>query len=247
VAREDILRKVKALLAKEGAGGTTPEEVAAALALATRLLESEGLTRAALELVNSNSFIEKESAQIFNEPLFGKPEKSKSSWRIRLASVLSRRFGCFCYITGGATFIVGCPSDADTIRYLFAYCEKEIDRITLTNCKGEGKTYSNNFRIGCIDAISESIEAEVKSERMKHQASAVNERALMIINNAIAQIDAKHSEAEKFAYAKLRLGKPTSMSYRSDYGAREAGRSAGESIYPSSGSSRVGAGYKRLT
>lgn len=66
----DAIRKVKALLSKEGAGGTTPEEVATALALAQRIMEREGLTRAMLEIAGQVQEPE-EDIRVFSDPLIG--------------------------------------------------------------------------------------------------------------------------------------------------------------------------------
>lgn len=243
MSREDTLRKIHALFAKEHAHGTTPAEVAAALAMATRLLEREGLSRAQLELEGKEP---EETAQMFNSPLYGEIRNSKSTWRIHLANALANNFGCFIYVTGGATFIVGRPSDTNTVRYLYSYCEKEIDRIAFIYCKGEGKTYSNNFRIGCGDSINYSIKSERQAERANTKANA-DSKALVIINNALAKIDAYVEEAKALAYSKLKMQKGKGSNYKGDYGARAYGLEVGRSIYPGQNKSSLGAGQKKLT
>lgn len=245
--RDDIIRKVKALLAKENAPGTTKEEVAAAIAMATRLLEREGLTRAALDIQGTSQTVEEE-IKIANDPLW-QSGANRRAWRNSLAGVLTDNFGCWYYTSGGSIKIVGQPTNIDTIRYLFAYCEQEIDRLTKEQCAGEGKTYSNNFRLGCVDSIKNAIRNERASERESFKKSATNNSsALVLVNSAIAKMDAMPKMAMQFAHTKLNFGKAKPMSMRTDYGARMHGQHASKDIYPGSGKSKaIGGSNKRLS
>lgn len=244
MASEDVMRKIRALLAKEGAHGTTPEEVAASLALAQRLLEREGLTRESLQA--SGEADEPEETMVkSSEPLFGSREMQASTWRGYLAGVLAQANGCVQYRSGGAYFLVGRPSDIQVIRYLFAYCEREIDRLTRGACVGQGRTYANNFRIGCVDAIHKAIQAERDAERAQQRAAATG-GALVLLDRAIALRDARVRDADALMRmgTRVRTGRAT---FRSDNGARSAGQAAGASIYPGSGKgARIGAGSLRL-
>lgn len=229
---QDVIRKIKALLAKEGAAGTTPQEIAASVALAMRLMEREGITRAALEAEGQSSE-PTESADIFDVPLAGEIHKSMITWKLRLASVISKSRGCYNWMRGGAIQLAGRPSDVDAVRYLFSYCAQEIERIAKLHGKGNGKTWNNNFKLGCVDAVAQSIENEKHAERQAQRAAATNAHALIVVNNAIAKVDTYYLEAKQVAYSKLKFGKPkVGHSITNDYGARAAGQSAGASIYP---------------
>lgn len=226
----DVIRKIKALLAKEGADGTTPQEVAASVAMAMRLMEREGITRAMLETEGRES---EEHADIFDVPLDGGVHKSLITWKLRLATVISKSRGCYNWARGGAIELAGRPSDVDAVRYLYAYCAKEIERITKAHGKGNGKTWSNNFKIGCVDAVAFSIENEKRAERDARRAVATNPHALTVVNNAIAKIDGYFLQAKEIAETKLKFGKSRpGHVMANDYGARLAGQRAGASVYP---------------
>lgn len=242
--REDVIRKVRSLLEKEQSSGCTPEEVAAAIAKATRLLEREGLTRAALEIEQQ---VTEEEIKIANDPLWQAKER-RSQWRMDLALVLTDHFGCFYFTRASSIMICGKPSNIDTVRYLFAYCEKEIDRLTKENCAGEGKTYSNNFRIGCTEAIDSAIRNEKASERDAQRKNATgNSTALVLVNNAIARLDNEKADSANFAYSKLNFGAAKPMPMTSNDLARMHGRSAGANIYPGAGKGKaIGSNNKQL-
>lgn len=241
--REDILRKVQSLLDKEHASGTTAEEVAAAIAMATRLLEREGLTRAALEIEQHTA---EESVKIANDPLWNSPQR-RSSWRMQVANVLTDHFGCFYFTRASSIMIVGKPSNIDTVRYLFAYCCNEIDLLTKEHCAGEGKTYANNFRIGCADAIDSAIKREKMSERQACKDAAGTSNALVLVNSAIARLDNERADSEKFAYSKLNFGASKAMPMSSDANARQHGQSAGSSIYPGSNGKAIGSSTRQIS
>ena len=232
---QDVARKIKALLAKEGAAGTTPAEVAVSIALAMRLMEREGITRAMLEMEGVSTDEPVELADIFDAPLDGELGKSLITWKLRLGSVLAHSRGCYNWVRGGAIQLAGRPSDVDAVRYLYAYCAKEISRIAKAHGRGNGKTWNNNFKLGCVDAISQAIENEKHAERaQQREAAAKTAGALVLVNNAIAKIDKRVSEAKAVAETKLKFGKGRpGHSYAGDQGARAAGRAAGSSIYPS--------------
>lgn len=229
---EKRIERIKALLAKEGAGGTTPEEVAAALAAANRLLEREGLERAQLELDGAE---ETEEPQVFTEPLDA--SKRVTMWRGDLAMALAQARGCFVYKSRGlGIMIVGTPSSASTVRYLYSYCVREIDRITSLEASGMGKVYANSFRLGCNDAIRTAINAEREKVRAEERAAVANDcTALVSLDKAIARLDNEQASAQARAEESLRLKNAQSTRYSVDASARVAGQRAGAGIYPGTG------------
>lgn len=239
--REDTLRKVRALLAKEHAPGTTPAEVAAALAMATRLMERDGLTRAALE-VDGAAEEPDEDVREFRDPLDAQ-RGNVASWRGRLAMVLGEHCACQVYQSRGlGLMLVGRPSDADTLRYLFAYCAREIDSLTREHCAGEGRTYANNFRIGCVDAIARAVRAERAAERDAARAAAQTSTALVLVDRAIQVMDRRLADAQRYGREKLNLRSRSASAGRADWNARAHGSSAGASIYPGGKRPGIGSG-----
>lgn len=228
--RDDVLRRVRALLAKEGAEGTTPEEVAASLALAQRLLEREGLTRESLALGGSADAEPEEDMVKCPDPLEGTGGKL-AVWKNYLGVILTKENGCAGYRGPDGLILIGRPSDIQVIRYLFAYCAREIDRLAKAYCKGCGATYANNFRLGCVDAIAKAIKTQKDAERAAQRA-VVTGSALLVLDRAIIAMDQRAKDADAFMRTGVRLRTRTAASVRGDAGARAAGRAAGASIYP---------------
>lgn len=225
---EALLRKVKSLLRL----GESPNanEAAVALGKAQALMDEHSISQAMLE-----DQPEQEDAgpiQDWEDPL----GKKSGRWQGYLAVSLCRSNGCMVYRSSGNILkIVGRSGNAQTVRYLFSYCTKEINRLTRLHGAGNGRTWCNNFRIGCVESIRESIKTEQQRLRdsMRQRASQENSngRALMVVNQAIMKVDNEYQQVAAFAAAKLRLGKGGTSYSRHDPGARSAGRTAGAGIY----------------
>jgi hypothetical protein len=237
----DILRKVRGLL-KLGESDNA-NEAASAVAMAQRLMEKHAITSAALE-ISADQAEPEEPLQEFNEPL-GK----SGSWRYRLADALATANGCLIYKTGSSLRIAGRASGAEKVRYLFAYCEREIDRLARRNTRGEGRTYANNYRIGCVGAIKEAIAEERAALRreMRTEASFTGgTSALVAVDNAIARVDRQAEEASAWAFKALNLRTSRGSSSRSNPSARSHGRADGAGVYPGNGGGSIGSGARRL-
>lgn len=231
MVKETLIEKISKLLSKAKCKSITPEESAAFFAKAHSLMLEHKIEQSELDL-NEDEEHQTEEEQLNSED---KGKSKLATWKAQLGVVLSKANGCFIYQSTSRIILTGKKSDTDTVRYLYDYCIREIDRLTKAHASGYGRTYANNFRLGCVDAIRQAIKAEVEAKKQKY---ASNERALVVINQA--PILAK--EAERHARGAARLSK-TRRSSRYDEGAREAGRQAGSNIY---GGSRVRVGNQRL-
>jgi hypothetical protein len=244
--QDDILRKIRGLL-KLGESDN-PNEAASAAAMAARLMERHSIEAAALEL-SADQAEPEEPLQKFNEPI-GK----SGSWRYRLADALASANGCIIYRTGSELLIAGRATGAEKVRYLFAYCEREIDRLARRNTRGEGRTYANNYRIGVVGAIKQAIHDEREALRAdmrtdaaeRDQASAGGTSALVAVDNAIARVDNQTAEATRWAYKALRLTSSRGSSSRGNPSARSHGKSDGAGVYPGSSSGSIGSGARQL-
>jgi len=219
------LLKIKKLMAL-AEGSSFPEESASALAKAQILMLKHKVDQAMLEDVSEEDV---EDIQDFRDSPLNEEDRGKrkkSMWKVRLASVLCDHNGCYMFSSGVNIVLVGKPSDVSTIRYMYGYCIREIDRITKANCKGQGRTYSNNFRYGCVAAVNEAMKAEQEAMKAELQANC-NEKGLMVINSLVKD----QREAGKFAKKAFRLRSGAGSGYRSDNNARDAGRVAGNGIY----------------
>lgn len=239
MTQEDVLRKVQALL-KLGESDN-PNESAAAIAMAQRLMDEHAISEAMLSAEGGQSDEPDEEVQDWADPI----GKAGASWRGQLSMALATPNGCLSYRRGKGLHIIGRASGASQVRYLFSYCEREIDRLAARN-GGNGRTWLNNFRHGCVDAIRDAIQREQRALRDKLRADAAGTMALVPLQNAIARVDGYKREAELFGRVNLRLRSGGQSSYRGDQGARQSGRQAGAGIYPGGDSRQVGAGRRAI-
>jgi len=232
------LRKLEGLFAKEGDTGATPAEAAAALGIAQRIMDREGISRAQLELAGQ-ALAEQIEESTISESTGGTP-----AWLQSLSACLAKANGCYIYRSGTRLQIVGRTSGAESTRYLFALCCREVNRLARRHATGRGRTYANQFRHGCVDAIRQAIAVQ-RAEANQAARAAVSGSELVALDNALASVARYGAESEVWARAKHRLGKGGHRT-RSDSGARAHGRSAGAGIYPGSGARQVRGGSLRL-
>jgi hypothetical protein len=235
----DVMRKVKSLLRL--GESSNENEAAVAIGKAQALMEQHSISQAMLETP-----AEEDAGPIraWEDPL----AKKTGRWQGSLSVYLSRANGCQVYRSQGFLRIIGRAPNVQTVRYLFSYCSHEIERLTNQH-RGNGRTWLNNFRLGCVEAIHDSIKRERAAIRdsMRQKAETQNSdgRALMVVNRAIVKVDNEYQEA--LAFGRYKLGLRAGSSSRSTYdpGARETGRKAGASIY-SGNRARIGECRKQI-
>lgn len=219
---EEIVDRIRKLLALSKS--SNPNEAANAAAAAQKLMDRHRIEQAALEEPET----EDEPIRDFEDPLDS--GRRMPTWRKRLAVNIADANNCRIYLRhGGGTdvAIVGRAADAQTVRYLYAYCVREIDRLTRSHGSGNGRTWCNNFRIGCVDAIRIKLEAQreqVKREML--ESSSDTERT----KYAIQKVSDKGTEVERWVERNMNLRKAPRPQMRGDHGARRAGQRAGASI-----------------
>ena len=242
---QNLILKIKKLMALAN-DKASKEESAAALGKAQALMLKHKISVAMLEEVQDE---DKEETQVFrdsplNEEDAGKTKKS--FWKVALTQALCDFNGCFTYSGGSNIYLAGKPSDVDTIRYLYGYCVREIDRLTKLNCKGQGRTYSNNFRYGCVEAIKKAMKAEQEAMLEEFRMAQCSERSLIVVDNTLLQIRKDQNEADRLAHATLRLRAGSGTRFSGDAAARAAGQAAGGSIYQGRGTGRLGSPQKKI-
>lgn len=219
-----------------------PHEAALAAARAQEIMDRYKLTGAALDLEGKPAE-DNERAQVFQAPLFDGGSQV-ATWIARLAVHVARANQCQVFMRSGTLQLVGRPSDAETVRYLFAYLRNEVDRLAARDARGNGRTWANNFRIGCVETIAEALQAQRKATVAAVQAEAATPSALVLVSQSLARLERHDRETEAVMKGLgLRRGSARRSSY--DHGAREAGRAAGREV---SVSTRGGlrAGYRQL-
>jgi len=240
MTKDDVMRKVRALL-KLGASDNEHES-AAAIGRAQALMERYQIEEAMIV----EEAEEAEEIRNWEDPI----GRAGAAWRGRLAASLARANSCGVYKTRGVLKVYGRATQVAALRYMFEYCEREIDRLA-KGYAGNGRVWINNFRLGCVDAIRKAIkdERERMHNEMRSRARAT-EGALVLVENAIVAVENEQKEVRSWGHRNLRLrnGSASQGTYHS--GAREQGRRDGANIYPGgsvSHAGRVGKGTLRIS
>lgn len=249
-----ILDRIKKLLALAH-NNTNANEAASAAAQAQALMSRHAIDSMMLETAADGP-----EEPIETETLWVEGNK-RSTWRGRLAVTLCRVNQCKAYITEVRTArsqskpqaelrVIGKASDAQTVRYVFTYLVREIERL----CDEEielrgsmGKTWCNNFKLGAVDTINmRLIEADAKARaEMKKEAGVGTGTALVLVNTAIAKVDATREVVQLYGKQKLHLSAAKVSEGRYDASARAVGRKAGERVdLNRGGRSKLGAGVR---
>lgn len=240
--QEAIQKAVKLLrLAKSD----NPHEAAQATARAQEIIDRYKLGQ--LSLDDSNAAEPEEPIKNFEDsPL---DENGSATWKGRLAMALATSNQCKIYLNTGTLKIIGCPSDAETLRYMYAWLAKEVDRLTDRDGAGNGKSWRNNFRLGVVDTIARRLREQHKETAEAFRADAFaqkGESSIVLVNQTLAKFEARAQAVEDWQKANFKLYKQKGT--RSNYNghAREAGRQAGESITLNNARGGLGAGRKAL-
>lgn len=246
---ENILDKVRKLLRLAG-NNTAPEEAASAAAMAQELLDRHNLDTAMLE------FTDAEPTPSLDEPIQnfadapldnGGGSSQLERWKGYLAMTIAAANACKVWRSGPRLMLIGRPSDAETVRYLFGWLSREVEQLATRFGQGQGRTWRNNFRLGVVETIASKLEDQHKVFEQTVRAEARdNSQALVRVNQGLAKVEARKASVEVWqkTHVKLRKGSPTKIRFNS--GAREAGRKAGESINVTGGKTRLTSGAKTL-
>lgn len=235
---ENILRKVRGLLRL--GQSDNPNESAAAAAMAQKLMDRHAITSDMLELETGEAK-PAEEVRSWEEPL----GKAGARWRGALAVHLCRANGCMPYRSGKVYHVIGTASGVDAVRYLFAHCVREVNRLSAKHARGNGRTWANNFRLGCVDAIAKAIKTEREALLGEIREEYQGTSALVPLEKAIQRVERDYRAAESFGHVKLGLRGGGSYRVNGHAGARESGRTAGAGIYGGKRSS-LGAGQRRI-
>lgn len=160
------------------------------------------------------------------------------SWKRTLCTVMCKVNQCHGYSFGNELRIIGRPGDATTVRYLFSYVSREINRLADVEAElrgSPGRTWKNNFRLGAVQEVNSRLREAFKGVRaqMKQDADRGDTMgtgtALACVNDALAKLDTRRENAVQYGKKKLGLRTIRRSSARSLDG-REAGKRAGANI-----------------
>jgi len=228
----DVLDKVRKLLRL--AQSPNANEAALAAAKAQRLIDEHHLQTALLAL-ETHAPDAAADEPIVDFASKGAPLERATArlerWRVCLADVVARANACRIYLSSGSIALVGRPSDADSVRYLYEYLTREVERLCDLEGRGCGRTWRNNYRLGVVDAITLKLQAmRQQFAADAREQAAGNSTALVLMNQALARVEQRGRTVETWTKTHLKLRAGRAWSARGDYGARAAGQRAGRSI-----------------
>src|SRR6267142_2866099 len=236
VTREEVMRKLAALLRLAARPGTAGEAAAAA-GRAQALMDRWELTRAEIELDGGRALEPDEGMMDFGNRPEGELGRFKkvSGWHLLLGAAIARQNGCFAYRSVRKDTVtlelVGRPSQVEAVRYLYAYLSVEIDRLARDEGLGMTATWRTEFKLGAVTEV-EDILRKRRDETMQgwRNENAGNKHALVVVQNALQRLDP--ADARRFAFSQRRFTKGHSgrASNGHDPTAREAGAAAARRI-----------------
>jgi hypothetical protein len=220
----------KAIRLLKLAQSDNPHEAASAAAKAQEIIDRYKLTGIGEGSEIPGASAPEEEIRDFENPLES-TSGNLARWRVALASTLARANQSQIYLlrvyNGSRIQIVGRPSDAETIRYLYQYLVNEIERLTKVHAKGNGKTWANNFRLGIVEEIGSRLreQREATVEQIKIESPS----AIVRVDQSLARLEAQSAQVKEWMKENLKLRQTYARS-SFDSSAREAGRRAGQSI-----------------
>lgn len=227
----EALDKVRKLLRLSESAN--PHEAALAASRAQEIMERFKIERLTVDTADREP---SEAIRDFGiDPLEG----NFSTWQWRFLSALTQLNQCKAYTSNRRFCLVGRASDVNTVRYIFTWLTREIERLASRDCQGCGRTYWNNYRIGAAETVANRLREQSKQTvtAVKHEAEAVSSLALVKVEKALAERAQELAEVEKWAKDKLHLRSRGGSRSNWNQSAREAGRAAGRevSLRPSAG------------
>lgn len=240
------MRKAAALLRL--AQSDNPHEAALAAARAQEIIDRYKLNIASATTDNAAAVESSEPVQNFDrDPLA--QDATVQRWKCYLAMGIAKGNQCMVYTCGTAICLIGRASDVATVRYFFTYLVGEIERLAEKHCRGCGRTYWNNFRIGAAETVTQRLEESRAQtiENVKAEALANGgESALVVVNNSLALMKKKAHEVDLWAASNMKLRNRSAGKTRHHESARDAGRRAGRSIPLGANSGALGSGARAI-
>lgn len=243
---DNVLDKVRKLLRLSQSSNAN--EAALAAAKAQELIDRHNLDTAMLALDNAEPTkgLDDEPIVNFKDAPLDTP-KQLDRWRGALAMVIGGANACKIWANGPTLMIVGRPSDAETVRYLYGWLSREVERLATEQGMGMGRTWRNNFRLGVVDTISAKIRQQREDfEQSARAAAATDSTALVRVNQGLARVVERSVSVSKWVKSNMHLVSRGGGRSNYDRAARDAGREAGKSI--SLGAKRgLASGARKLT
>jgi hypothetical protein len=239
MTRTEALDKIAALLSLATAN-PNENEAAAAMAAAQRLMAKHQIDQAGLDehTATPEEIAIEHAEDAILDATFG---AYLPGWKGTLAANIASAHGCKVwqkpYMEPSASGklqrrvrlqIIGAPSDAGLVRYMYAYAARQIEEMCaadMVRLGGSGKGWAANYKIAAASRVSVRVRESATAAKAQARAGAgstalvrLDERRDML-DSEIAAISKRHG---------LRTVSRSAGTY--DSHAREAGRRAGDAV-----------------
>lgn len=216
MTKDEAIEKVQKLLAL--AQSDNAHEAASAMKQAQKLLLQHGIER---EMLDEH---EKEEPIADGGTVHRTSPFNMDTWCIRLADVLARanqsRALIFATSVEKRIELYGRPSDVQTVRYLYDFYSAQIHRLCDRDGKGQGRTWRNNFRHGCVDTLA----VQLIAARQEMTTTNENKRGLV-------RLDQRGDAVDEWMRKQLKVKRVKLKPMLEDDMARYKGQRAGEEIH----------------
>lgn len=234
----EALSKIAKLLRL--ATSNNPAESAAAAAKAQEIMERHKLTAGDLSLpVESAEPIE----NFAHDPIDVKADR----WRVYLLSAIAKLNQCKLYLSGPKLCLIGRATDVGGARYIYSWLVREVERLASRDCRGCGRTYWNNYRLGAVETVTKRLrETAAQTLATVREEVRDDSRALVLVNQNAALMVQRVAEVEDWTrtHMKLRAGRRSSASFNPS--ARSAGQRAGNEVRLGASAGALGSGQFKL-
>jgi hypothetical protein len=212
------------------AQSSNPHEAALAASRAQEIMDRFKLTSDAVAGVGGEIRSEEPIRNFAEDPLESGSKIDR--WRAWLAMEVAKANQCKVY-GGRGLFLIGRASDVTSVRYLYAWLTREIERLAARDCAGNGRTYWNNYRLGAVETVVRRLkESQAETVRaVKAEAlESGGERALILVETSARALAERAVAVEQWAKANMNLVRGSGSRSTFHSGAREAGRRAGAEV-----------------
>lgn len=222
----DALQKVAKLLRL--AQSDNPHEAALAASRAQEIMDRFKLTGADIQIDGQPAAPSEPVEHFSHDPL---DADGSARWKGQLGVVIAKQNQCKLYANRGTLCLIGRASDVQTVRYLYGWMVREIERLAARDCRGCGRTYWNNYRLGAVETVCKRLRESALDTVAAVKAEAVgNARALVLVQKSLAVIETQAAEVESYGKRVLHLRARSASRTNFHSGAREAGRKAGGEV-----------------
>jgi hypothetical protein len=165
------MQKVQKLLSLSQSDN--PNEAAAALAMAQRLIAKHNLDIAEASEAGANKG---SGVEIFlsNPVLSGKKIRT---WQARLFNLFATANNCVAFkVNLGGVFsynLVGTKEDKEACEKMYLYGVSEVKRLQGSHCRNCSTKYSNDFRQGVVSGIRAKVMEGIEQERKLASTTAI--------------------------------------------------------------------------